>query len=188
MSRILVDLDDTIADWSARYDAGLDAREGTENIPRSHDQVAFDLFANRTPAEKRIIREVMADPGFYAELEPIPGAIEALYEMVAAEHQVFLVTSPWVSNPTCASDKLRWVEQHLGTNWSKRTIITADKTVVAGDVLFDDKGNITGIDTPPWRQILVDQPHNHEIEGKVRLLSWAHWREAIRETLSEAYA
>jgi 5'-nucleotidase len=179
MTRILVDLDDTIADWSARYDWGLDTSPGAENIPRSAELTGFDLFADRTPAEKRIILAVMAEWGFYADLVPIDGAIEALHEMAHDGFEVFIVTSPWPANPTCASDKLRWVEKHLGFDWSKRTIITADKTVVRGDVLFDDKGNITGIDTPTWRQVLVTQPHNRSVSTLPRLNNWAHWGAAV---------
>ncbi|MBG6106562.1 hypothetical protein [Frigoribacterium sp. CG_9.8] len=183
MTRILVDLDDTIADWSSRYDSALNRTQGAENIPRSHQHESFDLTTGRTPAEKKIIHAIMAEHSFYAELQPITGAIRALQEMVMDGHEVFLVTSPWVSNPTCASDKLRWVEDHLGTEWSRRTIITSDKTMIRGDVLFDDKGEITGIATPTWTQILVSQPHNRHTEGLVRLRGWFNWREAVMEAL-----
>lgn len=184
MTRILIDLDDTIADWSGRFDKGLDGRFGSDGIRRSTDQTGFDLFEGHSSEQKRIIREVMSEPSFYAELEPIPGAIEAIKEMVAEGHDVFIVTSPWVSNPTCASDKLAWVEKNLGTNWGRRTIITADKTVIRGDVLFDDKGNITGADDPNWVQVLIDQPHNRGQQlGRIRQLSWSSWQTSINAAL-----
>jgi 5'-nucleotidase len=183
VTRILVDLDDTIADWSGRFDRGLDARPDTEGIRRSCEQTGFSLFDGHTPAQKRIIREVLSEPGFYSELEPIPGALEAIYQMDEEGYEIFIVTSPWVSNPTCASDKLRWIERYLGTSWSGRTIITSDKTVVRGDVLFDDKGHITGADEPTWEQVLITQPHNRALEGRVRLSDWTLWREAMKEAL-----
>lgn len=183
MSRILVDLDDTIAEWSGRFDRGLDARPDTDGIRRSRDQTGFSLFDGHTREQKLIIREVLSEPNFYAELEPIPGALEAIYQMDEEGHEVFIVTSPWVSNPTCASDKLRWVEKHLGTSWGGRTIITSDKTIVRGDVLFDDKGHITGVDEPTWEQVLITQPHNRSVAGKVRLGDWSLWHEAMKEAL-----
>ena len=38
-----------------------------------------------------------------------------------------------------------WVENHLGKDWIDRLILTRDKTMINGDVLIDDKINITGI-------------------------------------------
>ena len=38
-----------------------------------------------------------------------------------------------------------WVENHLGKDWINRLILTRDKTMINGDVLIDDKINITGI-------------------------------------------
>lgn len=181
--RILVDLDDTIADWSGRFDKGLEGRFGAEGIRRSKDQTSFDLFTGHTAEQKRIIRDILREPSFYLELEPLPGAIEAVQAMAAEGHEVFIVTSPWVSNPTCASDKLAWVEKHLGTDWGRRAIITSDKTVVRGDILFDDKGHISGLDSPTWTQVLINQPHNADVFGKVRLGAWPLWREAIEAAL-----
>ena len=32
----------------------------------------------------------------------------------------------------------------MGKDWSNRIILTKDKTIIAGDLLFDDKPKITG--------------------------------------------
>lgn len=196
LKRILVDMDGVIANWGARWDEELDAvGDAARNIPRHADQSSFDLNDGRTDGEKAIIASIMKTPGFYRSLEPIEGARLALKQMVKLGHDVRIVTSPWNSNPTCASDKLNWVADHYGPQWAQRVIITTDKTLVRGDILIDDKPVITGelpeygtyqeqaADTRSWEHILFDQPYNQHITHRRRILNWVDW-----QTISEILA
>lgn len=182
MTRILVDMDGVLANWGARYDAGLDCHgDAAIFIPRTAGQRHFDLMADRSEDQKAIIRSVMAEPGFYAELEPMPGAIDAFLSM-ASEFEVFICTSPWMANPTCVQDKLDWVERHLGAPWLSRVIVTSDKTTVDADVLIDDRPDIPMVERASWQQVLFDQPYN---QGHgVRMRGWAEWREVILPLVS----
>lgn len=185
MTRILIDLDDTTLNWGAEYDAQLDAYgAAADSIPRSFEHTAFDLFAGRTADECSIIQQIMAAPNYYANLRPIHGALDAIIDMELAGHEVFFVTSPWLENPTCASDKLKSVAQHFGPWRAPHTIITSDKTLIDGDVLIDDKGCITGIQKPRWKQILFTQPHNMSVTDLVRLDRWRDWRAALEGALA----
>jgi Uncharacterized protein conserved in bacteria len=172
--RIIVDQDGVIANWGKQWDLYLDTMDGTDRIPRHREQRSFDLKAGLDDDERRIIDDVMATPGFYADLEPIDGAIEGLHHLVALGHDVRICTSPWVSNPTCASDKLNWVGKHLGQEWMKRTIITFDKTITRGDFLIDDKPQVTGSMKPEWEHVLFDQPYNQSVtNGQYRIMDWS---------------
>jgi 5'-nucleotidase len=172
--RILVDLDGVVADWGGAYGRRLDAYgAAAAGIPRHRDQLTFDLNEGRTDAEKRIIAAIMVEPGFYAELEPIAGARSVLKALRAQGHEIYFVTSPWVSNPTCASDKLNWVARVYGDHWAQRTIITSEKHLVRGDVLIDDKPEIKNAADAEWRHILFTQPYNAHIDDhRARLDSW----------------
>lgn len=170
--RVLVDLDGVLADWGRAYGESLDAYgEAAALIPRHADQRSFDLNAGRTEEEKQIIAAVMVEPGFYARLEPIAGAKTALKYAVKQGIDVRIVTSPWASNPTCASDKLNWVIKHYGSHWAKRVVITADKTLVRGDILIDDKPAVTGSMEPEWQHILFSQPYNAGVD-RLRIREW----------------
>ena len=178
--RILVDMDGVIADWGAAYGESLDAfGADAADIPRHKDQRSFNLNDGRTDRERAIIGAVLVEPGFYSRLQPIPGAKPALRAMRKAGHDVRIVTSPWVSNPTCASDKLNWVADRYGSHWAARVIITTDKTLVHGDVLIDDKPEVTGIETPSWEHVLFDQPYNRDVTGKRRIRDWAEWEQVL---------
>jgi len=182
---ILVDMDDTVADWSANFDSYLDDewyKALSANIKRKPDRVGFNLHGGCTPEESGIINDIMDIPGFYSELEPIDGAIEALNEMLADGHTVTLVSSPWNTNPTCASDKITWAEEVIGKGWGDRVVITKDKTAVRGDILIDDKPDIKGDYDPQWTQILFNQPYNRYKTGLTRLFRWKEWASIVTLT------
>lgn len=180
MSTLLVDMDGVICDWGYQYGVSLDRHgDAAANIPRHRDQTSFDLHAGRTPAEVAIIKSVMVEEGFYSQLRPIPGAKAALKAMLKAGHDVRIVTSPWVSNPTCASDKLNWIVKHYGSHWGPRVIITSDKTIVRGDYLIDDKPEVTGSQEPSWEHIYFSQPYNVELTGRRRINTWAEWESIL---------
>lgn len=177
---ILVDMDDTIANWQDSFDTYLATYyEDAANIPRKDDRTCFDLHKDRTERESEIINDIMDMEGFYADLEPIYGAIDAVKSMLEAGHEVSLVTSPWLSNPTCVQDKYEWVRKYLGDDWVDRVIITKDKTLIEGDILIDDKPEITGKAVPKWTQVVFDQPYNRYFDNPYRLFSWADWEQEL---------
>ena len=174
--RILVDQDGVIANWGAEWDRHA-IQYSHLGLPLTPDQISFDLTLGLTEEGKNAVMSIMEHPGFYADLEPFEGAAEALNTMLEEGHEVFIVTSPWVSNTTCASDKLRWVEKHIGKGWAKRTVITGDKTVVLGDILIDDKPEITGSMAPLWEHVYFTQPYNIIMDNSLRRINdWTEWR------------
>lgn len=176
--RLLVDQDGVLADWGPEYNRQLNmAGSIAANIPRHEERTNWHLHEGRTEVEKRIIRGIMAKPGFYANLEPIPGAKEVLKDLVKQGVDVRIVSSPFISNPTCASDKMNWIVKHYGSHWGSRLILTTDKTTVRGDVLIDDKPEITALDgtpgAPEWRHVLFgDYAYNRHVTDRPRLLRW----------------
>jgi len=171
--RILVDMDAVIAHWGAEYDRMLDTYgDAAANIPRTENQQHWNLNIGRTNAEQAIIRQVMEEPGFYSRLEPIEGAKEALKNAVAAGHDVRIVSSPYISNPTCASDKLNWLVRHYGKHWASRLVLTNDKTIVRGDFLIDDKPEISGSMEPTWEHIVFGDYAYNQIVDAWRIHVW----------------
>lgn len=176
MTRILIDQDGVIADWGRAFNEALDFYgEDAAGIPRHEQQTTFNLNEGRTLRERAILKEVMGKEGFYRGLQPIPGARTALRRLRGDGFDVRIVTSPWVSNPTCASDKLNWVARYYGAQWAQRVILTTDKTLVRGDFLIDDKPEVTGAVTPSWEHILFTQPYNRDVIGKRRIPDWSDY-------------
>ena len=75
--------------------------------------------------------------GFFENLKPIEGAIEAIDTLVK-NFDLYLLTAPSTRNPLCYTEKRIWVEAHLGYDIVKRLIISPNKSLLKGDFLVDD--------------------------------------------------
>ena len=73
---------------------------------------------------------------------------------------------------------MQWIKEHLGQEFAERTIITRDKTLVYGDILIDDKPEVTGIHTPAWTHVVYDQPYNRE--ATANRLTWNNYKEVLK--------
>lgn len=160
---ILLDQDNVLADfesgfrrhWRNRF--GEDAPiEGKEHLFYIRDRLPGHLQAHAA--------EIYGTVGFFESLPPVSGAVEAARALLAAGHDVRICTAPVNQYRYCAGEKIAWVEQHLGTEWTRRVIIAKDKTWVRGDILIDDKPNIEGTLPPLWQHRLYDAPHNRHLD------------------------
>lgn len=124
-----------------------------------------------------LIREIWYSPGFFINQEPIPGSLEAL-ENLAKNGDVFLASSPLTGNPTCADEKLDWTQKYLGRDWRKKVILSKDKTLIYGDILIDDKPEITGLRKPSWEHMLYTQPWNKHLINRKRL-NWNNYKKLL---------
>jgi len=92
--------------------------------------------------------------GFYENLEPLEGAIDALNALRnRAEYEVYILTAPSVFNPLSYTEKRNWVEKHIGFEMLNRLIISPDKSLLRGDILIDDRLNGHGQDKFEGRHI-----------------------------------
>ena len=175
---ILIDQDDVLAD----FNQGILARWREKYPDKPYiplEQLTEFYFHHNYPIESRDqLIEISHAPGFIKSLPPIQGGIEALAEMEELGNDVFICTSPLSHYENCVREKYEWVEEHLGRDWTKKLILTKDKTLVSGDILIDDKSVITGVKKPDWKHILYDKPYNQSVNGKLRI-TWENWKEVL---------
>ena len=103
--------------------------------------------------------------GFFLNLEPIDGAIDAMC-ILADKYDVWILTRPSVNNVMCYSEKAQWIKNHLGFDMQVKTIICTDKSLLKGDLLIDDQTchgqsefegrhlHFATEDYPDWKSIL----------------------------------
>ena len=87
---------------------------------------------------ERFKGELDEAPGIFALMDPLTGAIEAYNTLAERFDTYILSTAPW-QNPSAWSDKLLWVQTHLGDCAYKRLILTHHKNLNKGDYLVDDR-------------------------------------------------
>jgi 5'-nucleotidase len=183
--RILVDMDNTIVDYSTPMAKALQDKHPEFPHPITVDN--WSRHIDEQPHLKKAQERIQSQPKFFLDFEEIDCALDALREMEEEGHSVFIVSSPSVNNPTCHSDKSTWLWRHLGEKWARRLVLTKDKTIVAGDVLIDDRLDINGDEKEPtWKHIVFAQPYNVDLEGKDSrcfLHQWSNWKNIIEKVI-----
>ena len=77
--------------------------------------------------------------GFFANLTPIPGAIESL-RILEEHYEIWFLTKPSIKNIHCYTEKAQWIREYFGEDALNRLIICPDKSIVGegDDILIDD--------------------------------------------------
>lgn len=175
---ILVDQDDVLADFDAHFADLWRAQYPTEFFLPPEKRTRFYLSEEYPARLKPQVTGIYTQPGFFRNLPPMPGGVEAVQQMVALGHTVRICTAPIEEYEHCVTEKFQWVEQHLGRAFTKNIILTSDKTFVRGDMIIDDKPEIRGACTPVWEHVLFDRPYNRAVTGQ-RRVDWTNWRAVL---------
>lgn len=174
---IVFDIDSVLADFEGGFIRAWTRRFPEHPAISQDERRTFSLLDDYPAHQHAMIRAVYHAPGFFRDLEPMPGAIAAVNEILATGHDVRICSAPLLRYEHCVLEKYEWVERHLGAEFVPRLILARDKTWVHGDVLIDDKPDITGSRTPSWRHVVFDQPYNRNVTGP--RMNWSNWRDVL---------
>lgn len=175
---VLVDQDGPLADFERGFLEGWQRQyPGAFFVPYA-ERRSFYVRDEYPPHLRTWVDGLHYAPGFYRSLPPTPGCVEAIREMGELGLDVRICTAPLTRYENCVLEKYEWVERHLGREFTKRMIVTKDKTLVRGAYLIDDRPAVEGSLKPEWEHILFDCPYNRQVPRK-RRLSWANWREIL---------
>ncbi|XP_005998305.1 5'(3')-deoxyribonucleotidase, mitochondrial [Latimeria chalumnae] len=186
--RVLVDMDGVLADFEGSFLRRFRLMYPAEPCVELKDRKGFSVREQYSTIKEELgpkVTSVYESENFFLELDPIPGAVEAVKEMVNMKNtEVFICTSPLKCYEHCVLQKYCWVEKHFGAQFLERLILTRDKTIVSADLLIDDKDTITGVEpNPSWEHVLFTCWHNQHLQLQPphkRLRSWSDdWRAII---------
>lgn len=183
---ILVDMDNTLAE----FDKGLlkiwRSQYPDEPYVALEDRKSFHPHKDYPERLHQKIHDICHSKNFILDLEPAPGGIAAVHAMLSAGHDVRFCTSYLIDYEFCITEKYAWIEKHFSPDFIEKIVITREKTLIRGDILIDDKPDITGILSPSWEHILYDRPHNRTVVDK-RRITWQNWRDILpKNTASQA--
>jgi 5'-nucleotidase len=174
---ILIDQDGVLADFETGFHTAWHAGGHAYPALPIDDRRSFYVRDDYPAHLRKTVEAIYMAPGFYRALPAITGAVDAVIELLKMGHDVRICTSPLNHYRHCLPEKYEWVDHHLGPEFVKRLIVTKDKTVVHGDVLVDDKPEVTGTQKPDWCHVVYDQPYNRHVNGA--RMSWANWQEVL---------
>lgn len=182
---ILLDVDGVLADFVGAYLSLLERELG---IVATREQVTdFDIGASlglTSAQSSQMKRAIGSCEGLARCLAVYPGAVFGLRELEKLG-EVYIVTSPWNSNPTWTHDREHWLRANFGIPHS-RVIHTSAKYLVRGDVFIDDKTTAVA----KWRNehpgklpVVWSTPHNRrELWDGPCTSDWAHLCELVEMT------
>jgi|TARA_Y100000294_G_C8398794_1_gene273926 5'-nucleotidase len=174
---ILVDMDDVIVEFEKKIIELIIKSNPEKKELFKREKEKFKL-SEEYPELKKIINDIKEKKGFMKSLEPVEGSIEALKEIKGKGHKVIICTSPLSKYEHSVKEKYDWIGKNLGYEWTKKIILTKDKTLIKGDILIDDKPNISGLKNPEWEHVLFDKSYNKHVKNK-RRLTWKNWKEIL---------
>ncbi|XP_026560399.1 5'(3')-deoxyribonucleotidase, mitochondrial [Pseudonaja textilis] len=188
--RVLVDMDGVLADFEGGFLEKYRARYPDLPYIALDERRGFwvsEQYGKLQPGLSEKAISIWESKNFFMELNPLPGAVEALKEMAELEAtEVFICTSPIKKYRYCPYEKFAWIEKHFGHEFLEHVILTRDKTIVSGHVLIDDRPDILGVErSPTWEHVLFTACHNKHLQlppSCHRLHSWADDWKAILES------
>lgn len=184
--RVLLDVDGVLADFVSAFLAMVARDTGIVATPA--DVTQFDIGASLGLSKEQhsqVKRSIGAWTGMARKLEVYPGAIDGV-KALREVAEVYIVTSPWNSNPTWTHDREWWLYEHFGIKHSHVTHTSA-KYLCRGDFLVDDKVSAVEkwqAEHPGGVGVVWNTPHN-------QLESWAgartnSWGELIAMVTRDA--
>jgi 5'-nucleotidase len=149
--RIAIDMDGVLADFHGKVERAL------ADDPRLS------------------IAELVDRPGFFADLEPIEGARQVVWELVQ-QHEVFIASAA-MDVPFSFADKYAWLRRHFDFIPPSHYVFCGDKAILDADVLIDDRAR--NFERFRGRPLLFTVPDNRSERRYERVDSWAEVRRLL---------
>jgi 5'(3')-deoxyribonucleotidase len=138
MKRVLLDCDGVLADFIGGALEIVNVRFGASFTREDVKEFDFCKSLGLSASDAaRIKRTIGGTKGMASSLNVYPGAIDGVLRLREVA-DVYIVTSPWNSNPTWTYEREAWLRRNFNIHHD-RVIHTSAKHVCVGDVFVDDK-------------------------------------------------
>lgn len=160
-----IDCDGVLSDFTGRFTErlldvwGFDLRE--EAI------TTFDF--STVPDWQPRFWDLLREPGFVAEMQPLPGAQEAVKSLRELGCEVICATAPFDGAPHWMNERQEWLKHHFGFA-HKDIVQTHRKDLLRGDILVDDRHEHAR--DFPGMGLLWTCPWNEKADYRTRVKSW----------------
>ncbi|TNJ29694.1 putative 5'-3' deoxyribonucleotidase [Giardia muris] len=164
--RILVDMDNTLCDWSKGFREWMAAQGYTITEEAETYPATIGLFAEHGIRASALVWHAIRSPGFFRHLSPHPEMISLIHSLEARGHEVWICTMPLEHDDSiwCQEEKRIWVARHLGERFIDRIVFSRQKHTIPGLYLIDDSPSIIKrANEATWKPVLVEHPYNRDV-------------------------
>lgn len=166
MQRLLIDMDDVMADTSQKI---INTVNNAFNCNYTKEILIANPKIKEEYQEKYLTqRHKLWDKGFFRDIPLMPDVQEVIQNLYG-KYEIFIVSAA-TEFPNSMSEKLEWLEDYFPyIGWS-HTVFCGHKWMIRADYIIDDHEknliNFTG------KGLLFDAPHNKHITDFQRVNSW----------------
>jgi 5'(3')-deoxyribonucleotidase len=131
---ILVDMDSIVVSmtpvWLKKY------YERTGDLVKESDIKTweFDSFVKH----KEVFHDIIGEDGFFYNLDPIPGAVEAITKLMEKGKYIVFLTQPPRKSDYAVKDKRKWIQKYFPKFDLQDVMFSHRKKFVMGNALVDD--------------------------------------------------
>ncbi len=179
--RVLVDQDEVLCQFVARAVEWFNQDHGTH---WTVDDVRSWRLQETFGADSEIyFRNYMRHSVFYPNLEPMPGAVDGMKQLIADGHDVLIVTAVPKSATTAYDGKVNWLSTSMPFFDLKNFMPAQRKHLGRGDVLVDDgPHNLLAFAAAGGTSVVFDRPSNQDglPASMLRARSWPEVVEIVR--------
>ena len=118
--------------------------------------------------EKDAIRKFILSPGFFRTLPVIPGAVEAIKELMKG-FEIYIVSAA-MEFPLSLPEKYEWLQEHFPFIALNNIVFCGDKSLINADYMIDDHPK--NLDKFKGVTIMFNAAHNANITHHQRVRSW----------------
>ncbi|HTE32830.1 MAG TPA: hypothetical protein VK666_20755 [Chryseolinea sp.] len=165
MKRLIIDMDDVIADATGQFINYYEKEFGIRVLRESlnhHDE------GRGFPGNFDVIKQFPYRESFFLTMAPHLDSQEVIREL-NKKYDLFIVSAA-MEFPQSLPEKLSWLKEHFPFLTWKQIVFCGSKTVVHGDYMIDDLSyNLEGFN---GEKFIYTAPHNLHIQQFNRLNNW----------------
>lgn len=166
MKRLIIDMDDVIADATGQF---IDYYEKEFGIRVQRNTLNHHEEGMGFPGNYDIIKQFPHRESFFRTMKANEGS-QLIIEELNKKYDLFIVSAA-MEFPQSLTEKLSWLKEHFPFLTWKQIVFCGSKTVVHGDYMIDDLYyNLEGFN---GEKFIFTAPHNLHIQRFNRLNNWS---------------
>jgi len=167
MERVLVDMDEVIADVTIAMIAWYKKEFGGD-IDYAKMLEGESLVKGFPEDKQAIVRQQLFEPGFFRHLPVMEDSVEVLKQM-NKKYEVYIVSAA-TEFPNSLTDKYHWLEDHFPFFTWKQMVFCGDKKMIRADYMIDDHAK--HLQYFVGKPFIFSAPHNLNEHRFERLNNW----------------